>query len=979
MRVYKNREMSATINNSESENSLDSKKQQVQQKQTEGQQPTPTDAPEIPHITDNYVSLYHITSNLVLNSYAGLQNVIETLPSVNSDLARKRRLLDYLVRTRQEFVKLYVLMKWSSSSQEVSKCIDAVSWLAGQSNCFSNVINVLFGIERTLGGAKLRNPDIETALEVLKSGKPVQPTHDFIPPKPLSTQVVVRTLQDLNVLLSIRLALTEKLPPRYRTYEISNGRVKFTVENCFNVDLGVADDNVDARFFLIDFEFAFGSARPVSMAVKAKVEKIVNDMLAQKPLGEVFDWILRFTQNYKLSVFHEQLNDLEHGMWAGVLHHIFYPDKSLIAVQYWINRPGPRNIIEIGFLKDFTISARWLREGKPAMGHGVEFGQKNLSVEELVTKVINMHIRYIVDSVYSNLYTLFYGEEGEYRANSITKTDTKTKTLTNTTTNTATATAAKTATTTNNTHNDNNNYDGGNESPIVSQVAPDKIRVQLTGTRHTVFSVDLLTGRAVLQNSTQIVLSAERSLNELSDKSGQAASLLFRLRQVSLQDEITNRAKATGWVANNTIIIPNDEMKKKFPPETKTVFCLRLPQWTFKWFLLVSLRGKQMFPQWWLSQLEAKDNSWTINFLESIKLDRSDDYVYDYKLFDDLATFTTTRIRVNSVCSELQSKHIKYSLLQSADSSGSPTILVNLSTLTKNTWAHSSLLISLLGNTSSTDSDLKILVQGRVRNMLSMKLASSSDESGVEFDSTTGRFSMLLDFHNQNKEYSGIVDIITNRLDQVERVVGYVDMIKSKGLDLKEASMSEISFCYGDGSLGAKVILGTNIRLELQQDNPHIEVQPYLQEILLQEGLFPVIWMLTATLPLYQALKQLSQECQNSETELLIVPRSVTEIRLVFQKKFIHVELKLVKRRRREVMVFISDIVDSIPTIAGVMKKQQQDQTSETNNSSPTPQLKTLWENKQDDIPGAVPLVTGMASPIDQVGKILEKIHQSLK
>ncbi|KAA8897719.1 hypothetical protein TRICI_006682 [Trichomonascus ciferrii] len=924
--------MSTAVNEGQSENSLDVKKQQVQQQINDQPQP------EIPHITANYVSLYHVTSNLVLNSYAGLQNVIETLPSVTSDLARKRRVLDYLVRTRQEFVKLYVLIKWSTVSEEVSKCIDAVSWLSGQQNCFANVINVLFGIERTLGEAKLRNPDIETALEVLKDGKPLQPAHDFIPPKPLSPKTVLKTLQDLNVLLSIRLALTEQLPTRYRNYEISNGRVKFTVDNCFVVDLGVADDSVEARFFLVDFEFAFPSARTVPMELKAKIENITNDLLAQKPLGQVFDWILRFTQNYKLSVFHEQLSDLERGLWSGVLNHIFYPDKSLIAVQYWINRPGPRNIIEIGFLKDFTIGIRWLREGKPIHDHGVEFGQKNLSIEELLTRIINMHIRYIIDSVYSNLVTLFYGEEG---------------------------TPLK-------------ENEGSSNNPLVSQIATDKIRIQLTGSRHTIFSIDMLTGRAVLQNSTQIVLSAEQSLNELTDKANQSANLLFKLRHVSLQEEITSRAKATGWVANSNIAVSNDDMRKYFPSDTRTVFCLRLPQWTVKWFLLVSIGGKRMIPQWWLSQLEAKGNAWTINFLEPIKLDRggSNEYVYDYKLFDDLAAFTTTRIRINIICGELQARKIKYGLLQTSDRGGSPTILIHLDTLTKNTWAHSSLLLSLTKDDTQPQSQLKILVQGRVKNQLSMSLASSGD-SGVSFDSSTGRFSMILDFSDNNtKEYVSVADIIVKRLSQVEQVVGYIDLIKSKNLELKDASMNEISFGYENG-LSAKVIFGTSTgcKLELSKNNPHREVQSYLQEILFQEGLIPVIGVLTSTLSVYQALGQLKQECQKMGTEVLIVPRSVTEIRLIFKKHNVHVELKMVKSRRRQLMVFISDVVDSLPVSAGFKKQLEQNGNG---NTTPSQHLKPLWENKQDDLPGTVPLVTGMACPMDQVAYVLQRVHHSL-
>ena len=290
------------------------KKLQIQQQQQQ-QRSQDLNPPEIPHITTNFVPLSRVLTNLVFQSYSELTNILETLPSVNSDLARKRRLLDYLVKCRQEFVKAYVLTKWAKVSDQISTCIDVVSWLNGQQNCFTNVVNVLYDIERTLGGAKLRNPDIETALEVLKSGQPTFNSHGFISPKKIGPRVVLSTLQDLNVLLSIRLALTEQLPPLYRNYKIEDGRVKFVVDNSFVVSLGIADDSVDARFFMIDFEFFIGNAiQPLSAELKIKIEKVVNNMLSSQNLSVVFDWMIRFSQNYKLSVVNQQLNDLERGL-----------------------------------------------------------------------------------------------------------------------------------------------------------------------------------------------------------------------------------------------------------------------------------------------------------------------------------------------------------------------------------------------------------------------------------------------------------------------------------------------------------------------------------------------------------------------------------------------------------------------------------------------------------------------------------------
>ena len=111
------------------------------------------DVPEIPHISDNFIPLSYVVSRLVSNTYSELVNILETFPAAN-DVTRKRKFLNFLVHTRQQFIKLLVLTQWSHNADDVSKVIDVVSWLAGQKNCFVNVIWALQNVKQGLSSAR---------------------------------------------------------------------------------------------------------------------------------------------------------------------------------------------------------------------------------------------------------------------------------------------------------------------------------------------------------------------------------------------------------------------------------------------------------------------------------------------------------------------------------------------------------------------------------------------------------------------------------------------------------------------------------------------------------------------------------------------------------------------------------------------------------------------------------------------------------
>lgn len=60
-----------------------------------------------------------------------------------------------------------------------------------------------------------------------------------------------------------------------------------------------------------------------------------NEILAKKGLIDFFEMLLKFTQNYKLATYYNQLNDLRRGLYSDIIVPKFQPDKSLVTINYW--------------------------------------------------------------------------------------------------------------------------------------------------------------------------------------------------------------------------------------------------------------------------------------------------------------------------------------------------------------------------------------------------------------------------------------------------------------------------------------------------------------------------------------------------------------------------------------------------------------------------------------------------------------------
>ncbi|GME99843.1 unnamed protein product [Ambrosiozyma monospora] len=262
-------------------------------------------------------------------------------------------------------------------------------------------------IKQQLVSAKLPNPDLTTALEVLIKGRPQLPTYDFIPAKPLNPALVLNTLKNLNVELSTRMALQEGLPPEFYNYTVKDGRVTFHVPNSFQCSISIADDSPDSNFFLVDFKLGFQS-KDVRLIPKVTslprqtfhhLEKFANRELSkqnqqqqlQQPqptastdnnnnnsnngsatvvtgsgencLFSLFKLLHNYSTTCKLYQLHRHLIQLRMGIWKGHITHTYNAEKCFVVITYWLKRRAVKSTIEIGKFKDNELDFRWIKEG----------------------------------------------------------------------------------------------------------------------------------------------------------------------------------------------------------------------------------------------------------------------------------------------------------------------------------------------------------------------------------------------------------------------------------------------------------------------------------------------------------------------------------------------------------------------------------------------------------------------------------------
>ncbi|KAK9238932.1 mediator complex subunit MED14-domain-containing protein [Lipomyces kononenkoae] len=848
--------------------------------------------PTVPHISENFIPLSVVVSRLVENTYSELVNILETLPAAN-DTTKKRKFLNFLVHTRQQYIKLLVLTQWSRNAKDISKVIDVVSWLGGQKNCFSNVVWALQAVKQDLGGARLRNPDIATALEVFVLGKPRLSSFNYIPPKPLSPQTILHTLRDLNVLLSLRLALTDDIPVPFQNYKIANGRVTFCVVSEFEVDLGIGDDDPNSRFFLIDYRFNFKPMSTITPAIRAMVERVGNEVLTTKGLDGLYDYLHNFTLAYKLLILQQQLMLLANAIWSGTLSISYVAERQAIAIQYWSEHAGRRSTAEVGVLQSKVLGVRWLPRDFPPETFAID--QDEISAQTLLSQIIIYHIQNLLAAV----NTAFLSSP-VYKS----------------------------------------------LPDLITPVADTKLKIELTPSLTTYLTVEHLTGRMVLEGTTDLIASAEKALNTQTDIQS-STQVLINLRHLSIQREVEDFVNSAGWEVIKIANIRPEDIRQKYGAAVRHMTTMRQRHWIRGWFIVVTITESSI--NLWFSEFKPGEGGWSIARNEALELEALDT-LYSTTKLSRLAAVTSARIAFHIIANSLHERNIPYELiLPPSDVPGSalelPSLQFNSSAVTKSSWAKSAFKLEFV----SSDGDgvrNAIIVTGIMEKSSALRSVSTNSPD-VILDGENGRF--FLKFYIPPNHQ--ILHQILERLSQIERSVSYVTTLQSFNLKLEEISLSRIVFEYAPDLRMALTISGEGkMKLGLSDLNPHRRIQFFLQDVLDNEGLKSLLGVLPATLPLLRVASYIDSG------DVYFMTHSTKSYRIIYydHKHAIDIELRDKDDRK---MVYVRDSYGDIPGY------KQADVCNSVWNSSG---------------PGMVGFETGIACEIDVVEDILARIHKTI-
>ncbi|KAH8828132.1 MED14-domain-containing protein [Flagelloscypha sp. PMI_526] len=336
---------------------------------------------ELPVVDDGQVPLGELVARVVQQIYAELSESAETMPN-QSDVARKRILANWVVKTKKNVAKLYAVVKWSRDSQTVQRSMNIVAYIMSQQEQFSSAITSVENVRDNLDGARMRNHDILTSLDVLSTGSyqrlPSIIKKSVIPPTPLSDSLVAKTLSDIQTIMQYRLRLHELIPVQMSHYTISQGRVHFTAPRLFKASLCLTGAERTDGWFFVDAEFLFKVGGQEALQEFPRVpsgilKRFITDEVDARlgyyipppppppgaeppsmperptlpagtidaPLVRLFNFLQTMSLSYQLEILGYQAQRMRSLGWAKHLNARFLDNKQSLVLEYWVKQPSP--------------------------------------------------------------------------------------------------------------------------------------------------------------------------------------------------------------------------------------------------------------------------------------------------------------------------------------------------------------------------------------------------------------------------------------------------------------------------------------------------------------------------------------------------------------------------------------------------------------------------------------------------------------
>ena len=735
---------------------------------------------------------------------------------------------------------------------------------------------------------------VHIMLRIVRDLQLTCPQLGYLPPEPLTPQQLLKALRTINALLTIRLNSHENLPPHFKDFSIASGRATFRVEDEFELDVSIADESPSSQLFFIDFRFLFSPCMSEisNGRIRDEIEVKTNDVLGREGLTGCYNFLHDLVLTHKLRILTSQATDMVRGRWSENLK--IEPVHRSLVVQYWLNRPGGKNWLEIGIKRGkparrlFStgasipyIALRWHRNGKEVLDTEIQMDLNDLSMESTLKDVITLHTNYIFREtkrrlrafpIYSNKVLSL-----KHRASTTDPTECS-------------------------------------------------LKIQLTASHPVELVQEPVSGVFALISSSMLHRRMECELNSLRDPAVEVASRIANLRCISAIEQTEERARLFGWHILKRYTPTPETVKKYFGAEVMRLVLLKPATWGADWILAAatSMRGDT----WWvvettdLAEISSKADSTLspsepFNVAIKVSVAAQNSLIVNpiYSLLSNVESIAAAIIAQYVDCRQLANLGIQYTQHKSTEVRSqvqTPDLCLNLQEKgrrdepekAKNRhinlkWCYDIIKSSFQGLSHSRDCVIS-LVSGRLYTPIANidKLMKSMDPS-LAFHPTSGVFVFRLSTPVGQPSIPALVEC----LDRIERLVEFLGITKRQTLQCKTISLSNITFTYASdpksGPLTATISFPSDapMTISFEQSNPHLRIQDFLARLLNTSlGFEYVILVLRHTLSLVRVLAIIESIERLPGSAVHVLPRSETWYRVRYEKPLLSYEVRLLQR-----------------------------------------------------------------------------------
>ena len=780
----------------------------------------------------------------------------------------------------------------------------------------------------------------------------------YIPPETISSEKALKLLRYMNTSLSIRLNVHENLPRPFQKWRVESGRATFIVDEEFELDLISFVEDTSEQWHFIDLRLLFSPAPSIAVGsqFQLQLKGIVDQILREKcesGLDECFRWLHNFILTHKINVLRSQAYELVRAGWTGSLK-IESVHRGLV-VQYWIDKPGKKNWIEIGINSNKpkngkvswrgppipSLAVRWFRQGAHVKDADLHFDWKTLSMERLLKHVVARHIAHLLRTTQQTLHRAIVAKA---------------------------------------TFSD-------------SEPSECRLEASLGSGETTTLSVEPVTGDYVVQPITSQSPGAEAALNRPQEASNTAA-IVAQLLARSVIERIKKIAHQVGWrsVARQSLRLDAVKEAVKLDVSQYALFSPRA--WTPTWALaaLVDASGES----WWIVELAS--NGSTIKSTRRIAIEGPEGRAppINRTTLAGIGRIAVHTLAYHVTARALDKQGNAYSLgdefAQCRHNSPSRNVMRGWVLHVKT----ADLLASKSDESGWLEPAMRVMCQGLRANSRDIwhiasgtmlpdaaadmqRLMSASPQKNFSF-SEGGNFHILISTPFGEE----VVTELKARLRDLDRLRSFATILERRKMPLRSSSLQQVQFQYGQHSSAVvKFDEGDNVKIQFGNNNPHKRIERLLSALVNEipptidklpidgnSGLDRLCATLMLTRPLLSTLEEIVAQQPGNYNNPAIHPHDIGTYRITYANPICSFDIRLRSKEDRALWV-VEDNESKLPEFRPKGERPPNFKRPETLKTA----LQKLYKESGERWYG---IRTGIIADIDGIPGALRRLHETV-